>query len=166
MHHPRGLGPPPLRGVSDGQQQGPSEPPCGLRPCANPMNPPDRRIPDNQKQYQTSQITPLPNPPATLKQTLQVQEKAGMRDRAAHRTAAPHIRPLVRHALTHRLNCIPPTRGLANYLREVRKLTTSSTDFGCPLMPATRRLLPELGDRTAACSLGKNWREPRDPPIA
>ena len=48
-----------------------------------------------------------------------------MRDPAAHRTAAPHVPPLDRHALTHRLICFPPTRDHANYPREIRKLTTS-----------------------------------------
>ena len=163
MHHPRGLGPPPLRRVSGGQQRGPSEPPCGLRPCANPMNPPDRRIPSNKKQHQTLQMATLPNSTATLKTTLQVQEKERTQDHATRRTAAPHIPPLNRHALTHRLNCLPPTRGPANYPCEIRKLTLYFTDFGGSLMPVTRLLHPKRGDRTARPdSPGKVGRGPRD----
>ena len=159
MHHPRGLGPTPLRRVNGGQQRGPSEPPDGLRPCANSMNPPDRRIPSNQKQHQTLQLTTLPNPYAILKTILQVQEQERMQDHATRRTAAPHIPPLNRHALTHRLNCLPPTRGPANYPCEIRKLT----DFGGSPMPVTRLLHPKRGDRTAGPdSPGKVGRGPRD----
>ena len=166
MHHPRGLGPPPLRGVSGGQRRGPSEPPCGLRPCANPMNPPDRSIPDKRKQYQALQKTPLPNSRATLKPTLQVQAGARGQNRAARRTAAPRILLLIRHALTHCLNCLPPTRGLANYPREIRKLTTFPTDLGGLPMTVTRLLHPELVDRTSECSPGKIGKGQRIPALA
>ena len=167
MLHPRGLGPTPLRGVNGGQQRGPSEPPDGLRPCANPMNPPGRRIPSNQKQHQTLQITTLLNPFAIPKTTLQVQEKERLHDHPTRRTAAPHIPHLNRHALTHRLNCLPPTRGPANYPCEIRKLTIYSTNFGGSLMPVTRLLHPKRGDRTAGPdNPGKVGRGPRDPTLA
>ena len=162
MHHPRGLGPPPLRRVSGGPQRGPSEPPCGLRPRANPMKLPDRRIPDNRKQYHTQKMTPPPNSPAILKPALQVQERARVQDNTTRRTAAHHILPLNRRAPTHYLNCLPPKRGPANFPCQIRKLTISSTDLGGSLMPATGLLHLKRGDRTAGCIPGKGGRGPRN----
>ena len=53
MHHPRGLGPPPLRDVSGGLQRAPSEPPCGLRLTA-PRQPYDISRPKNSKDPKTT----------------------------------------------------------------------------------------------------------------
>ena len=136
MHHPRDMGPPPLRNVSDGLQCGPPEPPCGLQPRASPMIFPYQRIPGTQNQYQTSKIMISPHFFVTVNPPPQIQKNAGSQDRTVRRTAAQQRLPINWHALAHCLNRLPSTFGPANFpLSLIQRLIISFLESRCPLKP-------------------------------